>query len=206
MLETPVRILQYFSECVTRMSYAVAMESDNLTGDPDNQQGRLESYLSGFADGEGTFSIGLSRRPDLRNGFQLVHEFRVSQNLERASILEHFVKVLGCGSIRPNHRGHASDRSMVYVVRRRSDLIETVIPFFRRNPLLSEKRRSFSIFATVVEAMAAQRHHTREGFIELVKLAYPMNGEGAYRKWPLSTVIRRPEPSETVRQTPVQHR
>ena len=29
------------------------MDSDKLSGDPDNQQGRLEAYLSGFVDGEG---------------------------------------------------------------------------------------------------------------------------------------------------------
>ncbi len=178
------------------------MCSENPTGDPDNQQGRLDSYLSGFADGEGTFSVGVTRRSDLTFGYQLVPEFRVSQNSERASVLELFRKRLGCGRIGPNHRSRTADRTMVLVVRRRDDLMEAVIPFFRRNPLLSEKRISFDLFEEIVSAMAAGAHHTRQGFVDLVHLAYQMNGHGRYRKWRIEDVIANAEPSETARRTP----
>ena len=165
------------------------MRSDNPTGDPDNQQGRLEAYLAGFADGEGTFSVGVTRRPDLRHGFQLAPEFRVSQNPERANVLELFKETLGCGSIRENDARRPADRTMVYVVRRRCDLLDSVIPFFHRNPLLSDKRRSFETFEIIVAAMAAGRHMDRAGFIELVELAYTMNFDGTRRKLQLSDVI-----------------
>ena len=165
------------------------MESDNPTGDPDNQQGRLEAYLAGFADGEGTFSVAVTRRPDLRHGFQLVPKFRVSQNPERANVLELFQETLACGSIRENDANRPADRTMVYVVRRRSDLLNSVIPFFHRNPLLSDKRRSFETFETIVKAMAAGRHTDRDGFNGLVKLAYTINSDGTRRKWRLSDVI-----------------
>ena len=102
--------------------------SENPIG-ADNQQGRLESYLSGFADGEGTFSVGVTRRPDLENGFQLVPEFRVSQNAERASVLSVFKDTLGCGAIRQNDRQRRADRTLVFVVRRRSDLKDRVNTF-----------------------------------------------------------------------------
>ncbi len=104
------------------------MDSENPVG-ADNQQGRLESYLSGFADGEGTFSVGVTRRPDLENGFQLVPEFRVSQNAERASVLSVFKDTLGCGAIRQNDRQRRADRTLVFVVRRRSDLKDRVNTF-----------------------------------------------------------------------------
>ena len=165
------------------------MCSENPTGDPDNQQGRLDAYLCGFADGEGSFSIGVTRRPDLRFGFQLVPEFRVSQNSERASVLEVFRERLGCGRILPNHRSRESDRSMVLVVRRRGDLVECVIPFFNRNPILSEKRRTFDLFEGIVTAMVAGRHLTRDGFVELVHSAFEMNGHGRYRRWRIEDVI-----------------
>ena len=165
------------------------MESDKPHGEPDNQQGRLEAYLSGFVDGEGSFSVGVTRRPDLEFGFQLVPEFRVSQNSERARVLEILRQELGCGRIVYNDRRRPSDRSMVLVVRRRSELLERVIPFFDRNPLLSDKQRSYVAFRTIVKAMAAGRHLTRTGFNELVRLAFTMNGEGRYRKWRLLDVI-----------------
>ena len=164
------------------------MSSDNPFG-ADNQQGRLESYLSGFADGEGSFSVGLTRRPDLEHGFQLVPEFRVSQNGDRSNVLELFRETLGCGSIRINDRLRPSDRTLVYVVRRRSDLRERVIPFFIRNPLLSSKRETFEHFATIVEAMESGEHQTPFGFDRLVRIAFQMNDGGRYRRWTLEDVL-----------------
>jgi hypothetical protein len=165
------------------------MDSDNPIGEPDNQQGRLEAYLSGFVDGEGTFSVGVTRRPDLEFGFQLVPEFRVSQNTERASVLEILQQELCCGRIVENDRRRRNDRAMVLVIRRRSELLGRVIPFFERNPLLSGKRKSFETFRDIVTAMAAGRHHERAGYEELVRMAFTMNGEGRYRKWRLTDVI-----------------
>ena len=178
------------------------MSSDNPSGDPDNQQGRLEAYLSGFADGEGTFSIGLTRRPDLPFGFQLVPEFRVSQNDERITVLEVFQEVLGCGRLVVNDRRRLNDRTCVLVVRRRFDLETRVIPFFERNTLISEKRHDFEAFATIVKAMTNKEHLTTSGFRKLVTKAFTTNGAGRYRKWTLEEILRNPEPSETVRQTP----
>ena len=175
------------------------MRSNNPTGDPDNQQGRLEAYLAGFADGEGTFSVGVTRRPDLRHGFQLVPEFRVSQNPERANVLELFRTTLGCGTIRENDAHRPADRTVVYVVRRRRDLLDRVIPFFHRNPLLSDNRRSFE---TIVTAMAAGRSKDREGFTELVALAYTMNFDGTRRKWRLSDVIGTKNPQRLYARRP----
>ena len=169
------------------------MGSDNPIG-ADNQQGRLESYLSGFADGEGSFSVGVSRRPDLKFGYQLVPEFRVSQNGERSSVLELFRETLYCGSIRINDRHRASDQTLVFVVRRRSDLLERVIPFFIRNPLLSEKRETFERFAIIVRSMEARNHLESTGFERLVLLAFEMNGEGRYRRWTLEDVLGRQNP------------
>ncbi len=164
------------------------MGSDNPIG-ADNQQGRLESYLSGFADGEGSFSVGVTRRPDLENGFQLVPEFRVSQNNERAYVLELFLTTLGCGTIRQNDRKRSADRTMVYVVRRRTDLSERVIPFFIRNPHLSTKRSTFERFATIVHGMEQGEHLNPSGFERLARTAFEMNGNGRYRRWTLGEVL-----------------
>ena len=177
------------------------MESENPIG-ADNQQGRLESYLSGFADGEGSFSVGVTRRLDLKNGFQLVPEFRVSQNGERATVLSTFQSVLGCGSIRPNDLSRSSDRTLVYVVRRRRHLMERVIPFFHRNPLLSEKQRTFELFAIIVESMEAGAHLNRSGFDRLVRLAFQMNGDGRYRKWKLDEIVEIQNPQRLYAEPP----
>ena len=72
------------------------MGSDNLTS-ADNQQERLDDYLCGYVDGEGSFHVAIQRNPSTRFKWQLVPEFRVSQNPERASVLHILQKHLGCG-------------------------------------------------------------------------------------------------------------
>src|SRR6266581_5557332 len=96
--------------------------SDNVTG-ADNQQERLDSYIAGYVDGEGSFSVSVQRNPSCHVGFQLVPEFHVSQNGDRAQVLELIRLRLGCGRIRSNSR---HDRALVFVVRRRRDLLDRV--------------------------------------------------------------------------------
>jgi hypothetical protein len=145
----------------------------------DNQQERLDGYISGYVDGEGSFSVVVNRNPSCKTGFQLVPEFHVSQNGDRAEVLELIRERFGgCGYIKPNGK---HDRALVFVVRKRVDLLERVIPFFERTPLLSSKQREFEKFGSIVRAMAIGHHRTREGFRELLSVALSMNGNGRFR-------------------------
>jgi hypothetical protein len=145
----------------------------------DNQQERLNSYIAGYVDGEGSFSVSVQRNRTCRVGFQLVPEFHVSQNGDRAQVLELIRRQLGCGYIKPNSR---RDRAVVLVVRDRQALLERVIPFFEGNPLLSSKQADFEKFAAVVRGMALDHHRTDAGFRRLLEIALSMNGRGRYRK------------------------
>ena len=95
-------------------------DSDNVSG-ADNQQERLDSYIAGYVDGEGSFSVSVQRNVTSRIGFQLVPEFHVSQNGDRAQVLELTRSRLGCGAIRPNSK---QDRALVLVVRKRDELLD----------------------------------------------------------------------------------
>ncbi len=177
--------------------------SNNPTGEqlrvaPDNQQERLDDYLAGYVDGEGTFHVAVQRNPSTQFGWQLVPEIHVSQNPERASILLLLKQRLGCGRIRPNARTGGRDKSLVFVVRKREDLLEKVIPFFEAHPILSEKQVEFETFARIVRAMDRGDHLTREGFLRLLETATQMNGGGRYRKIDWSTRILRGHTPDTV--------
>ena len=173
--------------------------SENVSG-ADNQQERLDGYISGYVDGEGCFAVAVNRNPTCRIGYQLVPEFHVSQNGDRAQVLELIRERFdGCGYIKPNG---TKDRALVYVVRRRRDLIERVIPFFGRSPLVSPKQFDFEKFAAIVRSMAVGRHRTPSGFALLLDTALSMNGGGRFRSVRWKQVISSdPESSETVRRT-----
>ena len=156
------------------------MDRDNASG-AANQQERLDAYLARFVDGEGTFHVVICRNEGLRAGFQLVPEFHVSQAPERRQVLDLLEQRLGCGRIRENHRG-SRDTTLVFVVRRRLDLLQPDIPFFETNPLLSSKQQEFVTFASIVRAMDAGEHLSHSGFEALKARALTMNGGGRYRR------------------------
>jgi len=70
-----------------------------------------------------------------------------------------------------NHKEHLHR----YVVRRRLELLEVVIPFFRRYPMQSSKQHDFEKFARCVEWIEAGRHMTREGLVAIAEIAQTMN-------------------------------
>ena len=165
--------------------------SDNVTG-AANQQERLDAYIAGFVDGEGSFHVAIQKNPCTRVGWQLVPEFRVSQDVSRAQILDLIQTRVGCGSIRENHRG-SRDHTMVFVVRRRRDLLERIIPFFERNPLLSCKNKEFLTFAGIVREMAKGAHLEERGFQRIVAIATQMNGGGRVSAPPPQLSIQNPQ-------------
>jgi hypothetical protein len=158
----------------------------------DNQQERLDSYIAGYVDGEGSFSVSVQRNSTCRVGFQMVPEFHVSQNGDRAQVLSLIQERLGCGRIRSNSK---RDRALVLVVRNRNDLLERVIPFFERNPMLSSKHADFQKFAGIVRELALGNHRTDAGFRRLLDVAISMNGDGRYRKvrWNELVAVQNPQ-------------
>ena len=161
----------------------------------ENQQERLiefRGWVIGFVDGEGCFSIGFVRQPDrpgrrgYTTGFQVSHEFAVTQGVSGVACLDHLRDFFGVGSVIPNRRydNHREDM-LRYAVRRRNDLLETIIPFFRGHPMLSPKQQNFEKFASCVELVAAGRHKSTDGLIEIAKIVQTMN-----RKKPRHDLIR----------------
>src|SRR3989338_1350349 len=153
----------------------------------DNQQGRLHSrlkplYVSGFADGEGSFHIAVYQDPRMKTGWKIIPEFHVSQRISSRRVLDALVRFFHCGYVKANHPTNPRDSTYVYVVRDRNDLLTKIIPFFRAYPLCTEKENDFQMFAKVVRMMSEKQHRTKEGLMKIIKLAYTMNGAGRYRK------------------------
>ncbi len=114
------------------------------------------------------------------------HEFVVTQGASSVSCLEELQRFFGVGQVIMNRRyDNHREHLYRYVVRRRQELLETVIPFFRQHPLRSAKQRNFETFARCVEMMAGDLHLTRSGLIEIAELAQTMN-----RMKPRSDLIR----------------
>jgi hypothetical protein len=157
--------------------------SDNPTS-ADNQQERLikRGWIIGFVDGEGCFSISFVRQPNrskrngYKTGYQVSHEFVVTQGQKSVSCLLELKDFFGVGQITVNRRyDDHKEHLHRYVVRRRNDLLNVIIPFFARYPMHSAKRLDFDKFVRAVSLIAAGHHLTHEGLIEIAKIAETMN-------------------------------
>jgi hypothetical protein len=137
----------------------------------------LSAYISGYADGEGCFTVSISPRAKLLAGWEVRPSFSVSQNGDRAEVLHALQAYFGCGSIRPDR----SDKTLKWETRRLEDLLGRVIPHFERYPLLSAKQLDFERFSAVCRLQAAGAHRTRAGLIEIVELVRGMNPSGKRR-------------------------
>ena len=99
--------------------------------DAGSQHGSVDlpSYISGYVDGEGCFSVSISPRPTLIVGWEVRPSLSVSQNGDRSEVLLDIQRYFGCGSLRPDR----SDRTLKWEV--------------RSLPLIVE--RSFRTFANI---------------------------------------------------------
>ena len=137
----------------------------------------IGSYLSGYADGEGCFCVTFNRSRRHAFGWDIRPSFSVSQNHDRAEVLELFRAVLGCGTLRPDR----SDKTLKYEIRSVTDLVIRVIPHFEEYPLISNKRHDFEQFAVICRMMKRSEHLTKEGFLTITKLANDINASGKKR-------------------------
>jgi LAGLIDADG endonuclease len=157
--------------------------SDNPSS-AGNQQERLITigWVLGFVDGEACFSIGLVRqagggtRKGYRLGWQVVHRFAVVQGARSVGALEQLRDFFGVGRLYQNRR-HDNHREHLYkyLVERRDDLIEVVIPFFERFPLRTDKRHDFERFAECVRMVELGHHLRSDGLIEILTVMERMN-------------------------------
>ena len=160
---------------------------------PSNSREYLSAYVSGYADGEGCFTVSISPRAKLTVGWEVRPSFSVSQNGDRAEVLHAIQKLFGCGSIRPDR----SDRTLKWETRRLEDLLGRVIPHFEAWPLLSGKQRDFTRFASVCRLMTVGAHRDRDGLARIVELAREMNPSGT-RRYEASAILRQLQGEEIV--------
>jgi len=152
----------------------------------------IPSYISGYVDGEGCFTVSFSPRPTLRVGWEVRPSFSVSQNADRSEVLLLMRQYFGCGTIRPDR----SDRTVKYEVRSIDDLVNRIIPQFEAFPLVSGKGKDFQRFAKVCRLVRAGVHLTAPGFHQVVELALGMNLSGK-RRFTLERLIG-PSNSEVI--------
>src|SRR5690348_5013223 len=170
------------------------MSSQNPSG-AVNQQERpgIEQWAVGFVDGEGCFSIAVVRNRVCRLGWQVQHEFSVTQAASSRPALELLIELFGCGSIIESTR-HDNHREplLLFSVKRRRDLLGVVVPFFEERPLRTAKLADFRRVAQVLRSMEVGEHLEEGGLRRITSITEEMNRRKRSRYLESSEAIRQP--------------
>ena len=154
----------------------------------ENQQERLIKigWIVGFVDGEGCFSLGLVKqsskkektriRKGYKTGYQVFYEFAVTQGESSLESLQTLKDFFGVGALYKNIRYDNHKENLYrYVVRRRVDLLQVIIPFFQKYSLQTMKRKNFELFARGMEEIEKKNHLKIDGLIGIIHMTEQMN-------------------------------
>ena len=98
-------------------------------------------------------------------------EFVLTQGESSLSALEKVKTFFNCGHIFINKRyDNHHEHLHRYCVRKREDLNNNIIPFFRQHPLLTTKKESFEKFCLAMDLINQDRHLNEEGLQEIAQL------------------------------------
>ncbi len=143
----------------------------------------LGYYLSGFADGEGSFNVSIiNRNQDYKHGWKVSLSFNVSQ---KDDTIPHFFRdYLKCGNIR-----YRKDKVCYFEVRSVQEIAQKVIPFFRKYPLQSKTKKDvFQKFCKIVEIVRKKKHLEKEGLKKILEIRETIK-VGRKRKYSKEKII-----------------
>jgi LAGLIDADG endonuclease len=185
MLESPWMLRYSLSngDCV-REPDMIDAGSSHKSSAADNQQERLIKigWIVGFVDGEGCFSIHFVRQParvhrkGYKTGFQVAHEFVVTQGAKSVECLHMLRDFFGVGRVYQNRRfDNHKEHLFQFIVARRSDLLQRIIPFFKQYALRTSKEGDFLKFVKCMGLIETNAHLTVSGLLEIVEITQTMN-------------------------------
>ncbi len=137
-------------------------------------------YILGLVDGEGSFTAYI-RNPDdkkeVKRRTKVEPRFYLKLIERDKDILYKLKTFFGCGNVyyqkdtRQNHQD-----CYRYEVVNRKELMEIIIPFFRKHILhLSSKRKDFEIFCKLVNMIQKGNHLTDDGLKKMYLLKQDMH-------------------------------
>ena len=157
---------------------------------------RVGWYLSGFVDGEGSFNVALIPRSEYALGWKVYLTFNVAQ--KDKTVLALMKRYFKAGRLELRRDGVWN-----YSINDLRGLCDVVVPFFNSFGFLSaSKKRNFSLFQRVVQAVDRGEHLTRSGLEIIITLREKLNeGKGRTRKYSQADYERSQESPETIRQS-----
>lgn len=113
---------------------------------------------------EGSFYSSITNSPTSALGLRVIVAFDISQELCELDAVNRLHNFIGCGSV-VNVNKQPSLR-----VQGRADLINIVLPFFDRNPLLGSKAQRLDLVKQIIDIMESNVPLTQHNITEISNL------------------------------------
>lgn len=133
-------------------------------------------YVAGFIDGEGCFTIVISKHKTKKLKVDARLHFQIELRDDDSEILHYIRDTLGCGRLyHLSYERYGWKPHTKFQISPIKDLSDKLIPFLTRYPLRAKKRHSFLLFQKAVKIVLAKEHLTEEGILKLREIRSKMN-------------------------------
>ncbi len=141
------------------------------------------NYVSGFIDGEGSFSVSIGEHKTLKRGLEVRPEFEIELRADDREILERIVVTIGAGKIYDcSYDRYGWYPHVKYKITNRKDMITFLFPFLDKYPLQAKKAKSYLLFKQIVLMTSRKEHLTDIGFEKIVGLRQQLRDLGKKSK------------------------
>lgn len=130
------------------------------------------AFVAGLVCGEGNFAVVVAKNPSTRLGFHVRTVFQLEMAVADAPLVESLADFFGFGSIcypAPRTRVARESATCKYVATAIKDCLR-LVDFFRENPLLGDKARSFEAWAECVGIVSNSDHTHSDGFKRVLEI------------------------------------
>jgi len=126
------------------------------------------NWLAGFASAEGSFHVKFLKSKT-KLGEAVILCFKLTQHSRDEQLMKRLIEYLDCGNI------YRHKELIDFQVTKFSDLINKVIPFFDKFPILGVKYEDFLDFCKIADIMKVKGHLTASGLDQIRIIKAGMN-------------------------------
>ena len=128
------------------------------------------NWIAGFVSGEGNFDVRITEQKSNKIGSRVQLRFRVNQHIRDIKLMELLVLYLG-----GNLYKYPDNNAVVLTIVKFSDIINKIVPYFEKNPIIGVKQLDFNDWCVIAELMKKGSHLTVEGLKLIREIKCGMN-------------------------------
>jgi len=134
-------------------------------------------YTVGFVEGEGCFTAYLGTMVTNKWGLQPCFEFIITQNTGDIVLLKAIAEFFKVGQVYSNN-----NYVSMFTVRKLTDIVSTIVPFFQKYKLLGTKQLEFIKWLDIIELCSSKAHlgsdlSNRDALINMAKICLDLNSK-----------------------------